>query len=147
MPDKASLAVYAAILKLKAEDKDSFIAEVFATNLINQPSTYTMLNPYCEICGKQINRENSELHHIAGKKHSTYHIIHVCLECHSVLSERQKLWDKRWWHLDQPDHVRKAFLLQGISDILRLKTRKTGNPEYEMLADQLTEAISMRLKQ
>jgi hypothetical protein len=139
--DKASLAVYAAILKLKTEYQDSFMAEVFIENLLNQPSTYVVLKTCCEICGK----EGCELHHIAGRKHG-YHVITVCGECHRELSNYQKLWDRRWWLPDQPDHIRKAFLLQGISEILRLKTRRTGDPVYEKLADCLTEEISKRLR-
>lgn len=141
MTDKASIAIYAAILKLQAEYKNSLAAEAFVTNLVNQYPYYTMLKPCCEIC----EGEGNELHHIAGEKHG-YHTITVCRECHRTLSNRQKLWDARWWKPDQPDHVRKAFLLQGISDILRLKTRKTHDKGYEMLADNLTEAISKRLR-
>lgn len=145
MPDKASLDLYAAILKLKADNKYSLMADVFATHLMNQSPHYTILEPYCEVCGIIVNRKNSELHHISGEKHS-YHKTTVCKECHRPLTENQKLWDARWLKPDLPDELRKAFLLQGISDILRLKTRKTGNPEYEMLADNLTEAISKRLR-
>lgn len=139
--DKASLAVHAAILKLRAEDRFSWMAEVYVTDLINQPSTYVIVKPCCEICGK----EGRELHHIAGRKHG-YHVITVCPECHKILSNSQKLWDMRWWYTDQPDHIRKAFLLQGISEILRLKTKKTNDPAYEKLADCLTEEISKRLR-
>lgn len=141
MPDNASLAVYAAILKLKAEYHDCWMAEEFAHYMINQSPTPSGIKPLCGICG----REGVELHHIAGEKHS-YHSIKVCLDCHRVLSDKQKLWDARWWHGNQPEHLKQAFLFQGISDVLRLKSRKTLNPTYERLADLLTEAISKRLR-
>ena len=141
MPDKVSLDLYAAILKLKAENKQCLMAEVFATNLMNQSPYYTILKPSCEIC----EGAGNELHHLAGRKHD-YHTITVCEECHRTLSDRQKLWDARWWKPDQKDEIRAAFLLHGISDILRLKTRKTDNTEFEMLADRLTEPISKRLR-
>jgi hypothetical protein len=141
MPDSASLAVYAAILKLKAEYHYCWMAEQLAHSLINQSPSYTPLKPLCEICG----REGNEIHHIAGRKHS-YHTITVCCKCHHILSNTQKLWDKRWWQQDQPEHVRQAFLLQGISEILRLKSRITDNSTYERLADLFTEAISKRLR-
>jgi hypothetical protein len=141
MPDQLLLAIYAAILKLRAEDRHSWLAEEFLKILVNQMPRCQVLTPLCIIC----EGEGNELHHIAGRKHD-FRTATVCFECHEKLTNKQKLWDARWCKPDQPEHLKAAFLLQGISDILRLKANKTNNPIYEELADLLTEEISKRLR-
>lgn len=96
----------------------------------------------CEICGS---RDGLELHHIAGRKHD-YRTITVCRACHRELSDEQKTWDKRWEGGDRPEAIQQAFFLLGFRDILRLKARKTGDSNYELLANMYREEISRLLR-
>lgn len=96
----------------------------------------------CEICGSSDKRE---LNHIAGEKHD-HRTVTLCLDCHRKLSDKQKLWDKRWEKEDQPENVKRAFFLQGLKELLELKASKTGNSNYATLADGYTETISKLLK-
>lgn len=101
---------------------------------------------HCEICNLTSSNSSSfELHHIAGRKHD-YRMITVCKNCHRILSDEQKLRDYRWWMPNQPENVRKAFFLQGLYDILRLKSRKTGDSVYEKYAAKFVEHISVLLR-
>lgn len=97
---------------------------------------------YCELCGSN---NLLEQHHIAGRKHD-HRTITVCAPCHRKLSKEQKLWDKRWEKPDQSEDVRRAFYLQGLLIILRLKARKSGNSIYEILAYNYIEEISELLR-
>lgn len=96
----------------------------------------------CEVCGSSDKRE---LHHIAGEKHD-YKTVTLCLDCHRILSDKQKLWDKRWEAKDQPINVRLAFFLQGLKDLLELKASKTGDSNYATLATGYIETISKLLR-
>lgn len=96
----------------------------------------------CEVCGSSDKRE---LHHIAGEKHD-YRTVTLCLDCHHVLSDKQKLWDKRWEAKDQSTNVRQAFFLQGLKDLLELKASRTGNSNYATLAAGYIETISKLLR-
>jgi hypothetical protein len=109
--------------------------------IIQTPSQVNVLKEKCEICEAE---EDLELHHIGGRKHMR-NTITVCQNCHRILSDLQKLWDKRWELTDQSESVRDAFLLQGLYDILKLKSRYSKT-SYEDLADKLVEEISKRLK-
>ena len=101
---------------------------------------------HCEICNL-IGYDSSsfELHHIAGRKHD-YRTVTICKNCHRILSDEQKTRDHRWWMTNQPESIRKAFFLQGLCDILRLKSRKTGDSVYEKYAAKFVEQISMLLR-
>lgn len=98
----------------------------------------------CEICNSKEDPKNLELHHIAGRKHD-YRMTTVCKSCHRWLSDKQKIWDKRWLEENQSEHLRQAFFLLGLQYILELKTVKTGNSIYEKLAYSYNEKISMFL--
>ena len=101
---------------------------------------------YCETCNYISNDPTSfELHHIAGRKHD-YRMITVCKSCHRILSENQKFRDRRWCMSNQPENVRKAFFLHGLYDILRLKSRKTGDSVYERFAEKFVERIAVLLR-
>ena len=100
----------------------------------------------CRICNFVSNNSSSfELHHIAGQKHD-YRTITVCKNCHRILSDEQKLRDSRWWVQNQPENIRKAFFLQGLYDILCLKSRKTGDSVYEKYAVKFVEQIAVLLR-
>ena len=102
---------------------------------------------YCEICTFTSSNSGSfELHHVAGRKHD-FRMITACKKCHRILSDNQKLRDHRWEMTNQPENTRKAFFLHGIYDILRLKSRKTGDSIYEEYASKLVERIHVLLKE
>jgi hypothetical protein len=96
----------------------------------------------CWICGSM---RNINAHHIAGEKHD-HRTIRVCSHCHSILSMGQKVWDRRWILADQPEHIRQAFYLQGLRDILLLKARKSMDSNYEKLANRYVEDIKSLLE-
>ncbi len=96
---------------------------------------------FCEICGSA---SKPELHHIAGRKHD-FRTITACKPCHVELSEGQKTWDARWYKTNQPEHIKNAFFLLGLHDILLLKSRKTANSIYEELAKSFRQDIATLL--
>ena len=99
----------------------------------------------CEVCNSKEDSSDLELHHIAGRKHD-WRKITSCLLCHAELSLMQKKWDIQWLKPNQSESIRQAFFLQGLQDILILKSKKTGNFHYEKYAILLIEEISKRLK-
>lgn len=95
----------------------------------------------CEICYSKEDLERLQLHHPAGIKHD-YRTTTACIECHTWLSNRQKIWDRRWLEENQPENIRLAFFLLGMKDIFELKSIKTGNSLYLRLGESYTEKIS-----
>lgn len=95
----------------------------------------------CQICNSRETSYNLEQHHIAGRKHD-YRIITVCRRCHAELSESQKTWDVRWLKTNQPEHVRNAFFLLGLHDILILRSKYTSSEMCYSTATHLRQKIS-----
>lgn len=102
------------------------------------------LKERCEICGSKDERTNLELHHIAGRKHD-FRTITACKNCHSQLSKEQGLRDRRWLH-DASEGLQTAFFLQGLKDILVLKSLCTGNSHYRTLAESLVNETAQLLR-
>ena len=91
---------------------------------------------YCEICHSS---EKLEQHHIRGRKHGNEYIT-VCYECHKILTDKQRLWDRSW--LDPDSENKDAFLNRGIIDVCELKYQKTGKEIYKLFANHLTEKFT-----
>ncbi len=122
------------------QDIDS--AETWLNNMINQTmSESTIKKDKCEICNSAYSRD---LHHIAGRKHN-FRTITACKPCHVELSQSQMTWDARWYKTNQPEHIKNAFFLLGLHDILLLKSRKTANSIYEELAKSFRQDIATLL--
>ena len=94
----------------------------------------------CEICNSKEDYSKLELHHYGGVKHD-FRTVTACKRCHDILSKWQEQWDLRWQECDQPEHLRKAFVLSGLRDMLVLKTRFTGDTMYEEYADYFVDEI------
>ncbi|MDH3764918.1 MAG: hypothetical protein OER82_03815 [Nitrosopumilus sp.] len=95
----------------------------------------------CEVCNSREETYNLEQHHIAGRKHDS-RVITVCRRCHGILSESQKTWDIRWLQNNQPEHVRNAFFLLGLHDVLVLCSKYTVSDICYNLAIHLRQKIS-----
>jgi len=95
----------------------------------------------CEVCNSKEESYNLELHHISGKKHD-WRVITICRRCHVELSESQKTWDVRWLKINQSQHVRKAFFLLGLYDILILRSKFTASDVCYNLATHFRQKIS-----
>jgi len=95
----------------------------------------------CEICNSA---SSQDLHHVAGRKHD-FRTITACKLCHVELSQSQMTWDARWYRTNQPEHIKNAFFLLGLHDILLLKSRKTANSIYEELAKSFRQDIATLL--
>jgi len=121
---------------------------VSVNHLFNQTQKESRIKKdYCEICNLTSHDSASfELHHVAGRKHD-FRMITSCKPCHRTLSDWQKLRDYRWLMPNQTENIRKAFFLQGLYDILCLKSRKTGDSIYEKYASKFVEQISNLLKE
>ena len=133
-------------LGLLRDNTDSEInqMECWINSLITQSKVEsTKRKERCEICNSK--EDYFEGHHIAGRKHD-YRQITVCKPCHGELSLKQKLIDQRWLECNQSESMQDAFFLQGLHDVLILKSKKTGNSHYEKLDMFLIEDISKRLK-
>lgn len=102
------------------------------------------LKECCEICNSKEERNNLELHHIAGRKHD-FRTLTACKKCHSQLSREQGLRDIRWLRHTSVD-LQTAFFLHGLRDILILKRKRTGNSHYAELADLLINEIAQVLR-
>lgn len=91
---------------------------------------------HCEICHSS---EKLEQHHIRGRKHGN-ETITVCYKCHSILTNKQRLWDRSW--LDPNTENKDIFLNRGIIDVCELKYQKTGKKIYGKYAQILTEGFT-----
>jgi len=76
----------------------------------------------CLICGYNDDPLIIEEHHFAGK-HNSNITIPVCPNCHRVLSNKQKGWDKEWTLPNNPPEKRLEFIRIGIAEILFLFVR------------------------
>lgn len=117
--------------------------EEWINSLINQTNQEsTTRKERCEICNSK--EDYFEGHHIAGRKHD-FRQVTTCKSCHDELSRLQKLRDKRWLEFDQSETVRESFFLNGLYDILVLKSKKIENSCYEKYATLLIEDIHKRI--
>jgi len=91
----------------------------------------------CEICGHSDGK--LELHHVRGNKHGN-ETITVCHDCHEILTNKQKLWDRSW--LDPNAENKDAFLEKGLIDICELKYEKTSQEIFKRIAEELTRGFS-----
>ena len=89
----------------------------------------------CEICS--INGK-LEQHHVRGRKHGN-ECITVCQECHKILTDKQRLWDRSWLNLNAEN--KDAFLIRGLIDVCDLKHQRTGKEIYKLFAEKLTEGF------
>jgi hypothetical protein len=62
------------------------------------------------------------------------------LECHTTLTDKQRLWDRSW--LDPDSENKNAFLERGLIDVCELKYDKTGFEIYKWIAKKLTRGFS-----
>ena len=61
-----------------------------------------------------------ELHHIAGRANSPV-LVSLCRNCHYRISKVQnESWPEDWYRKDHSKARKNAFLLRGLSDLLRL---------------------------
>ena len=117
-------------------------AESWLNNMINQTLAESPIKKdKCEICNSAYSRD---LHHVAGRKHD-FRTIAACKLCHAELSQSQMTWDARWYKKNQPEHIKNAFFLLGLHDILLLKSKKTVNSIYEELAKSFRQDIATLL--
>jgi len=90
----------------------------------------------CEICNSN---KKLELHHVRGKKHGN-ETITVCQECHEILTNKQRLWDRSW--LNSNAENKDAFLERGLIDICELKYEKNGKEIFKLIAEEKTRDFS-----
>lgn len=118
--------------------------ELWLNQIINQTRKESLVRKdICEICNSK--EDCFEGHHLAGRKHD-YRQITACKLCHDELSMMQKIWDTQWLEYQPSENLKQAFFLQGLQDILILKSKKSGNSLYEKLATSFIEDISHGLK-
>ncbi|MGY5147463.1 MAG: hypothetical protein ACW9W4_05655 [Candidatus Nitrosopumilus sp. bin_7KS] len=118
--------------------------EIWLNNIINQSHKESLIRKdRCEICTCLEIRFDG--HHIGGRKHD-FRQITSCIPCHDMLSLMQKKWDARWLKSNQSENLKQVFFLQGLADILILKSKKTENFLYENLGYSYTEIIFELLK-
>ena len=90
----------------------------------------------CEICSSN---KKLEQHHVRGRKHGN-ECITVCQECHRILTDKQRLWDRSW--LDPDSENKETFLIRGLIDTCELKYQNTGKEIFKIFSDKLTEGFS-----
>lgn len=133
-------------MKLLESEKSYIIkAQEWIEGIIHQSKQESKIKKErCQICNSKEDPKNLELHHTSGKKHD-YRMSTVCKPCHLWLTERQDTWDARWKEKNQSKHLRQAFFLLGLQDMLILKSTKTGNSIYGRLAYSYNEKINVLL--
>ena len=87
---------------------------------------------YCNVCGFIEEPLIIQNHHIAGKNND-YFTIPVCPNCHTILSLDQRTWDEDWIKKNNTPRKIMAFMLRGISDILKLISSILKKYSDEML--------------
>jgi uncharacterized protein YlaI len=90
----------------------------------------------CEICDSN---KKLEQHHVRGNKHGN-ETITLCHDCHEILTNKQKLWDRPW--LDPNAENKDQFLIRGLIDICELKYDKTSQEIFKLFAEELTRGFS-----
>lgn len=90
----------------------------------------------CEIC---CSNKKLEQHHVRGRKHGN-ECVTVCQDCHSTLTNKQKLWDSSW--LDSNAENKESFLIRGFIDVCELKHQRTGKEIYKIIPEKITEGFS-----
>ncbi|MHB8360227.1 MAG: HNH endonuclease [Thermoplasmataceae archaeon] len=127
--------IYDSIYKAKETlDNEYQDASEWITDIIENPERLRQKG--CEICSSN---KKLEEHHVRGKKHGN-ETIAVCLECHTTLTDKQRLWDRSW--LDPDSENKDAFLEIGLIDICELKYKKTGIEIYKLISENLTRGFS-----
>jgi hypothetical protein len=104
------------------------------TDIIENPER--LKQEECEICNSN---KKLELHHVRGNKHGN-ECITVCHECHEILTNNQRLWDRSWFNVNAEN--KNAFLKRGLIDICELKYEKTGIEIYKHIAKELKRGFS-----
>ena len=128
--------IYEAIYKSKEiEDREYEEALEWMTEIKENPDRAK--RTYCEICGHSDGK--LEVHHVRGRKYGNERIT-VCKDCHKILTDNQRLWDKSW--LDTDAENKDAFLIRGLIDICKLKYEKSGEEIYSLMVEKLTEGFS-----
>jgi hypothetical protein len=125
-------AVYRAEEIIDAEKKEAL---KWITDIIENPDR--LKQEECEICNSSTKK--LEQHHVRGHKHGN-ECITVCRECHEILTNNQRLWDRSW--LDPNAENKVAFLERGLIDICELKCNKTGKEIYRLIAEDLRGGFS-----
>ncbi|MHB8545686.1 MAG: hypothetical protein ACYDAJ_02845 [Nitrosotalea sp.] len=145
--DDHLLTVLQKIGKLRDDTNVTIdLIEIWVISLFNQTEKESKIKKdRCEICNSKEDKKDLQLNHIAGRKHD-FRMITVCVKCHEEISKLQRLWDIRWLDQDIPDNLKDAFFLQGLYDILLLKSKMTRNSLYEQLGKSLIEETSQLLK-
>ena len=111
------------------EDRESERALEWITDVIKNPDR-PKLN-YCEICNRS--DSNLEKHHVRGRKYGN-ECITVCINCHKVLTDKQRLWN-----YNNSDNL----FDRGMIDIFELKYSKTGIELYRRTAENLTRSFKV----
>ena len=115
-------------------------AREFLNDLFTQPQkgAYTR-KKYCEVClARHVSFEG---HHFCGIKHDSRQIT-VCIPCHNILTQRQTLWDSRWWNNIELEYLKLSFLYRGIYDVLQLIAERRQNSLYSDIAKSIIPVIS-----
>ena len=125
-----SSEIFDALYKAKdIEDRECEEASEWITDIIKNPDRLKL--NYCEICGHFDTK--IEEHHIRGRKYGN-ETITVCLKCHKILTDSQKLWN-----YNDPDNL----LDRGLIDICELKHSKTDIELYRRIAENLTASFKV----
>lgn len=76
---------------------------------------------FCVICGYG-NPLDLEGDHIGARVNSPV-TVSLCRNCHGRKSKIQRRsWPQGWYDNDNPKHIKKALVLRGLSDLLRIKS-------------------------
>jgi hypothetical protein len=94
---------------------------------------YRKIIAHCPVCGRQ--DVPAQWHHVAGARQSSSPALYVCLNCHGILTDRQRnVWDPSWKTEAHPVRC----LAQGLYDLFWLWWLRSG---VHMWRRQLAELV------
>jgi hypothetical protein len=76
----------------------------------------------CAVCFKEA---PGEYHHVASERQQPHFTIAVCLNCHAILSQKQRRWDPAWLRESHPVRC----IIQGVLDVVALWLKRSPSVE------------------
>ena len=96
----------------------------------------------CEICTSKEDRADMEQHH-PGRTGYDHRTITACIknnQCHNRLTQCLRGWPEYKAGIKNPT-IKREYFLRGLQDMLILKSERTGNMYYRLLANEYSEDI------
>ncbi len=93
---------------------------------------------HCSLCGGT--HVPAQEHHLAGKRNTRFLVVRICLNCHSIATDRQcREWDSRWNTGTHPS----PFIVQGLYDVWWIWWQRSGCRWWRQQLSELVHLVWM----